>query len=133
MDRTIDKSDPDQSFQEAQRRIERCISNKDSAIYFGDLKLERFPDELRQLTWLRRFDAYGCRPPKFEQVAPLINVEFLTIGSSQYQFDGIEFVKGWTQLKHLEILTPSVFDISPLASCCDLEWIAITSRNDVQI
>ena len=46
-------------FQEARRRVAACAEAHGDTLDLGGLRLARVPEELCELTWLRRFDLGG--------------------------------------------------------------------------
>ena len=119
------QTDPDAAFVEAKRRISDCADNRNNALYLASLNLHRLPDEISTLTWLRELRMSGGKHSDFTALAPLSELELLEIGSLNCPFPGLEFMRGWTKLQSLNIITPSAVDIAPVASCTGLRRLNV--------
>ena len=110
---------------EAQRRITVCAENSDVGLYLGDLGLDRLPEDISALTWLRELRMFGGRIANFLPLAPLSNLELLEVGSMNCPFPGLDFMSGWTGVQALAIITPSAVDLKPVAACSALKHLSI--------
>ncbi|WP_076865106.1 leucine-rich repeat domain-containing protein [Bradyrhizobium mercantei] len=119
------QADPAAALSEAQRRVAVCAERRDDGLALGGLGLQRLPDGISALTWLRHLDLYGCGITDFSPLATLSNLESLQIGSMKCPFPGLDFMSGWTRLQALEILTPSVVDLRPAAACASLKRLNV--------
>ncbi|MGY4157483.1 Leucine-rich repeat (LRR) protein [Bradyrhizobium sp. USDA 4461] len=119
------QADPEAALSEAERRVAVCTERHDEGLTLGGLDLQRLPDGISALTWLRNLEIYGCRVTDFSPLAPLSNLESLQIGSMKCPFPGLDFMSGWTGLQVLEILTPSAIDLKPAADCAPLKRLHV--------
>jgi internalin A len=119
-------ADPASAFEEAERRIAACAESKGDRLYLGDIKLDRLPPAISALTWLRDLDLYGSPVDNFTWLAPLTNVRSLKIGSLHAAFPGLAFLRGWAELRDLQLISPTPVDLAPLASCVDLTRLSIS-------
>ena len=120
------QTNPSASLQEAERRVAQCAERQDAALYLGDLFLETLPDGVSSLTWLTELRAFGGRLINLSPLAPLSNLELLQIGSLNCPFPGLDFMARWSKLESLEVITPSGFDLKPIAQSARLKRLHIS-------
>lgn len=121
---------PEASLAEARRRVAACAERNDTGVYFGDLDLDRLPEDISTLTWLTDLGMFGGRITDFSPLAPLSNLTSLQIGSLKCPFPGLDFMSGWAKLQSLEIITPSAVDLKPIAACTMLKRLSISSTQN---
>lgn len=120
------QSDPEFAFAEAERRVATCAESKAERLYLGDVRLDRLPPGIAELTWLRELELYGSPIADFAPLAPLVELRKLTAGSLHGPFPGLDFLRGWRALQILELIAPTPLDLAPLAGCADLARLIVS-------
>ena len=104
---------------EARRRIAQCRATRDEELDLSDLGLEEFPDEVRDLSWLRRLD---CSNTQVSDLAPLAGLSSLQeLGCSDTQVSDLAPLAGLSSLKRLGCSGTQVSDLAPLAGLSNLQ------------
>ena len=127
-------SDPGAAFEEAERRIAACVGSHGETLYLGDVKLDRLPPAIASLTWLRDLDLYGSRLADLGPLAPLSSLQTLKAGSLHSPSPNLQFLEGWQELRHLQLIATTPIDLAPLTSCVHLSHLVIScSQHPVEL
>src|SRR5512136_1901498 len=107
-------SDREAAFMEAERRVAICLERREERLYLGDTKLDRLPAAISSLTWLRELDLYGSHIASLEPIAALTNLRELKAGSLHSASQSLDFLIGWKELRHLNLISTTPPDLAPL-------------------
>ena len=92
-------TDRDAAYEEAVRRIARCVERREERLYLGDVTLDRLPKAISSLTWLRELDLYGSPIASLEPLAPLIDPQDFQAGSLHRPSLALDVLSGCRELR----------------------------------
>ncbi len=128
------RRNPATALEEAMRRIAVCRDTHGERLVLSDLGLDRLPDEVATLTWLRELQCYGLPVSDFDALAPLAALEDFRAGSLDAPSPRLNFLAHCPSLRHLELIATTTLDLAPLAVCRDLTRLSIScSRHPVDL
>jgi internalin A len=118
-------TDPAAAYDEAERRIQRCAESRCERLDLA-LKLERLPQSISSLTWLRELNLYGAPVDDYAPLEPLSGLTSLKLGSLHAPLPPLHFLEDWKDLKVFELISTTTLDLSPLRQCVGLERLNIS-------